>query len=292
MLFRTLATAGGLVLVGCRVSSLPPAASRTDGGPVSARGIITHEAKSQVRLYRDAAGCRSVQTENRQFRVATVQTETGPRTLVLEEAYDQRYCLDRGSQSSEAMISAWDPDTTADQPLYRIRALGSSGGAQGNLYRVSTNGCCGSRPLTTFYSLLTGNPLFSSSGPVLLLNVRPGGRPWYVAFHDSFSAASPTPGNDPRVVGVLQESSDQALVARLVVRATAPEPFALDILHWSLGSRSLADTATAGATDLAVTAVLVGQTTQRRVTLRIPLRDGRLAIPSQLPPGFDASFDR
>src|SRR5690349_18840169 len=89
-------------LTACRISYLPPASTRSDGGPVVTRGVITHEARSQVRLYRDAAGCESVQTVNHQYRVVTVATDVGRQRLVLEEAYDVRLCLEGGSSSSEA----------------------------------------------------------------------------------------------------------------------------------------------------------------------------------------------
>ena len=80
----------GLV-AGCDVMYLPPPSSRTDGGPVSSRGVVSHEARSQLRRYRDAAGCESVQTVNRRFRLVTVVGPGGPEHRVLEESFDVRH---------------------------------------------------------------------------------------------------------------------------------------------------------------------------------------------------------
>ena len=136
----------------CTVMSLPPAASRADGGPVSSRGIVSHEARSQLRLYRDAAGCESIQTVNRQFRLVTVVTEKGAERRVLEESYDVRHCLQAESASSEAAIVAWRPDSTTT-PLFRIAGRGTEGEPAGNLYRMTQRGCCGSQELATYFSL-------------------------------------------------------------------------------------------------------------------------------------------
>src|SRR2546422_11171648 len=98
------------LVVGCRAAILPPNPGRGESGPVEARGIISREARSQVRLYRDATGCESVQTVNRQFRLVTIVTPTGPRRLLLEESYDVRRCLTAEGASSEALITAWEAD--------------------------------------------------------------------------------------------------------------------------------------------------------------------------------------
>jgi hypothetical protein len=232
-----------LALVGaCRVSYLPPPSSRTDGGPVATRGTIAHESRSQVRLYRDAAGCESVQTVNRQFRVVTLRGRAGPERLVLEEAYDVRHCLTSGSTSSEATITGWVPDSAAAPPRFRISGRGHSGTPVGNLYRLVTTGCCGSAAAANYYSLLSGRLLFASSRPPLILDRGPTRSSIFIVFHDTFSAAPSAEASDSAVVGVLQVSDDTEPARRFVLLADAREPFVLEQLTFVRRGRPVRDT--------------------------------------------------
>src|SRR5438093_8540280 len=144
------------MVVGCRIATLPPNLGRGESGPVEARGIISREARSQVRMYRDAAGCESVQTVNRQFRLVTIVTPTGPRRLLLEESYDVRRCLTSEGASSEALITAWEADSGSSEPLFHIAGRGVASAPVGNLYRMQSRGCCGSGDAATYFSLVSG----------------------------------------------------------------------------------------------------------------------------------------
>ncbi len=277
-------------LTSCRIASLPPASSRSDGGPVASRGVISHEARSQVRLYRDAAGCESVQTANHQYRLVTVVTRSGPKRLVLEEAYDIRYCLSGGSSSSEATITAWRPDSnTAAPPAFRIAGRGISGSVVGNLYRLVSAGCCGSGTLGTYYSLITGRQLFASSVPPLELGSEPGAPARFVGFHDTFSAVAPVEAADSSVVGVLEMSDDSAPGQRLVLVADRPEPFALRQFAFLRDRHQITDSLVPhqGGQGLAVTVTIEAPASRRRATVVVPIEGDSLNVArAEVPRGF------
>lgn len=275
----------------CTVESLPPASSRTDGGPVSGRGTVSHEAKSQLRLYRDAAGCQSIQTVNRQFRLVTVVTNSGPERLVLEESYDVRHCLESESASSEASIVAWRPDS-ASAPLFTIAGRGTEGEPAGNLYRMTQSGCCGSQNLATYFSLLTGKPLFASSIELRSIEVPNTTDVRYAAFHDSFSAsASPETAADSSVVGVLQWGDDRAAASRFLLRADRPEGFAVFALGFRRDGRAITDSAVSlwpgKPQNLALEIQLTAPGSDRKVALTVPIKGLELDLAGvRLPAGF------
>jgi hypothetical protein len=278
------------LVAGCRVSYLPPASSRTDGGPVVSRGVISHEARSQVRMYKDAAGCESVQTVNRQFQLVTVQTESGPERLVLEETYDVRHCLESASSSSEATVTAWLPDSASATPRFRISGRGIAGAPVGNLYRLMATGCCGSAAVATYYSLLTGQLLFASNLPPLRIDRGPTQSPTFIGFHDTFSAVPSAEASDSRVAGVLQIGDDRHPARRLALVADSPEPFALQALTWTRGGRAVEDAvfgAPVSGTGTAVRILLRAPGSGRRLQLSVPADGDSLVIDrATLPAGL------
>jgi len=280
-----------VLITGCRIESLPPASSRSDGGPVATRGTITHQARSEVRLYRDAAGCNSVQTVNRQFRLVRVQREEGPERLVLEESYDVRWCLEREGVSSEATVTAWRPDSAATPPLFRIVGRGVTGAPVGNLYRMVAYSCCGSQELATYFSLLTGRLLFSSSLPPRQLVLPARGIQRFAAFHDSYSAAQPPEvERDSSVVGVLQWGDDRTAAQRFVLRAEQPQPIAVtEIVFLARGEPAteslLTLTDQSGPVSLRVRWIVPGST--QSYTIDIPIDQAELAPRrARVPAGF------
>ncbi len=285
---------------GCRVVSLPPGSNRTDGGPVASRGVISHDARSELRLYRDAAGCESVQTVNRQFRLVTVVGPGGPGRRVLEESYDVRHCLASESSSSEAVITVWHPDSAgASGPLFQIRGRGASGSPVGNLYRLTVHGCCGSQNLASYSSLLTGRALFTASIPPVSLEVANRRIHRFAAFHDTFSATAPAEAEaDSSVVGVLQWGDDQVRARRVVIRADRPEAFAIETLGWIEGGLALKDSALVlwpdrPARNLGLEIRLVAPGSGRRLRIRIPMVDLDLVVPNAtVPPGVQLASER
>ena len=277
-------------MTGCKIMSLPPASSRSDGGPVITRGVIVHEARSQARLYRDAAGCQSVQTDNRQFRVVTIETPTGRQHLVLEEAYDIRHCLDGGSASSEATITAWRPDSDVTTPLFRISGRGVSGSPIGNLYRLVTAGCCGSATLGMYYSLITGQFLFGSTRRPLVIDAGGELPTRYIGFHGTSSTVAPIEATvDSSVIGVLQIGDDREPARRVVLVADRPEPYVLERLSFARGGRALSDTALTAASNRTGIQVLVSlraEDSGRTADIVVPIeRDSLVIARAVLPPG-------
>lgn len=294
-------TAAGLLLLtaACRVASLPPSSSRSDGGPVFARGVISHEARSQLRLYRDAAGCESIQTTNRQFRVVTVTDATGSRRIVLEETYDVRLCTESESVGSEALITAWRPDSGQTAPLFQISGRGVSGTPVGNLYRMTSRGCCGSQELSTYYSLLNGRALFASSLGLRELALAGGRQRWFLGVHDTYSAsAPPEAAHDSSVVAVLEMGNDREPAQRVTILFDRPEPFAASELAFSRGGVILPDTALALTGDslprgLAVRVGLAAPESSRKISVTVPIIAGRLAPDrARLPAGVRLRADR
>jgi hypothetical protein len=267
-------------LPSCKLISLPPAGSRDDGGPVAARGEISHEARSHVRLYRDATGCESVQTVNRRFRVVTVVSDSGPERLVLEEAYDVRECLDTESSSSEATITAWRPAAGVTAPIFTIRARGMRGRPTGNLYQLTGHSCCGSGELDSYYSLLTGRALFAASGPLLQLQNSAIGDRRFAAVHDSYSAGAPPESlADSTVVGVLQWGGDREPAWRVVVVTDRPEPFALTEIGFYRGGQPIPDAVLADADPgIELRFRLAATASERSIDVRIPIAGLDLAL--------------
>lgn len=282
---RSVPNLAGLAvfLLGCRVVSLLPHSGRGESGPVEARGVISREARSQVRLYRDAAGCQSIQTVGRQFRLVTVVGDGGPRRLILEESYDVRRCLESEGASSEALITAWRPDSGANQPLYRITGRGVSGSAMGNLYRMMSRGCCGSEDLGTYFSLLTGRALFSSNLTPVRIELANTSQVRYLAFHDTFSALHPVEAErDSTVIGVLQYGDDRRPARRLLVLADRPEGFATTRLRLIREGRAMEDSVVVLSRPpfggLRVRVELVAPGSNRRVWLEAPIEGDSLDI--------------
>lgn len=286
---------GALLVSGCSIVSLPPSSSRTDGGPVASRGVVSHEAKSQLRIYRDAAGCESLQTVNRQFRLVAVHGATpdgASRRLVLEESYDVRHCLTAESSSSEAVVTAWRPDTASAEPVFRLFGRGVRGEPSGNLYLMVASGCCGSQNLTTYFSLLTGETLLSSSLPVRQLTNPASRNVRIVGLHDTFSAgAPPETAADSTVVGVLTWASESKTLQRILVATDRPEAFALASIGFTRAGRPLPDTSLTvwdkdSAAVFGVEAKLVAPGSGRTISVRIPI-EKLLLVPSraQISPG-------
>ncbi|MEO8451777.1 MAG: hypothetical protein ABI647_18445 [Gemmatimonadota bacterium] len=273
----------GVGLTGCRVATILPEGSRVDGGPVSSRGTISHEARSQVRIYRDAAGCESVQTVNRQFRVVTVVTDSGPRHRVLEEAYDIRHCLSKEATSSEAQVTVWRPDSTAVQPEFRIVGRGVEGVPIGNLYRMVAHSCCGSGDLGTYFSLVTGRTLFTSSVTPRSVSLSSSNRERYFAFHDTYSASNPIEARrDPTLVGVLHYGDDRVAAQRVLVLGAAPGPLAATSLRVMQNGQPVDDSVAvlAGSefSGIGVRVELASPTSNRREWLEIPVEHDTLRV--------------
>ena len=283
-LLRLAAPIAPVLLAACQLVSYPPAGSRSDGGPVVSRGVVSHEARSTVRVYRDAAGCESIQTVNRQFRLAAVNRGQGPERMVLEESYDVRHCLTAESASSEAQITAWRPDSATAAPLFRITGRGATGMPVGNLYLMTRYGCCGSEDLATYYSLINGQLLFASSHPPRSVEVANTRRLRWAAFHDSFSAISPRESEgDSSVVGVIQWGDDETPATRVVVRSTRPEAFATSAIRFWRGSKAVADSALVlfpdkAAEPIALEVELVAPGSNRVFSIRIPIVDLTLEV--------------
>lgn len=261
---------------------------------MASRGVVSHEARSQLRLYRDAAGCESVQTLNRQFRLVSVRGPGGtPRRLVLEESYDIRHCLTAESSSSEAVVSAWRPDSATKEPVFRITGRGVRGEPSGNLYQMSAAGCCGSQNLITYFSLITGRTLLSSSLPIAALE-QTGQRLWrFAGFHDTYSAAAPPDLQaDSSVIGVVVWADDETRLQRFLVVADNPEPFAVTSIGYLLRGRRVTDSVLVhrpedSAADLRLAIELVAPGSNRRATVRVPI-ENLLLVPdkAELSPGI------
>jgi hypothetical protein len=252
---------------------------------------VSHESRSQLRLYRDAAGCESVQTLNRQFRLVTVAAAAGTHRLVLEEAYDLRYCLAPGGSSSEATITAWRPDSNPTAPpAFRITTRAISGAPAGNLYRFESIGCCGSGTIGAYYSLLTGRLLFASSLRPLELGTVPGEPVRFIAFHDTFSAIAPVEATDSTVIGVLETADDSVPGQRLVLVADRPEPFALEQLTFWKDRHPIDDSVVpfpGRERGLAVAVSLQAPGSGRRVRVVVPISGDSLdRAGATLPAGF------
>lgn len=289
---RVAAVVATALATACQVVSYPPAQARQDGGPVATRGVVSHEARSQLRIYRDAAGCESVQTVNRQFRLATVVGAAGPARRVVEESYDVRHCLTSESASSEATITVWLPDGNATVPLFRITGRGAEGAPSGNLYRMTNRGCCGSQDLATYFSLLTGRMLFASSLPPRSLEVANTRTIRYLALHDTFSAAElPERAGDSTVVAVLQWGDDETPARRYLIRAERPEAFAGSTIRFHRDGRILPDTALVLFPErptgrLMAEVELVAPTSNRVLRFQIPIEGTELRTDrATLPPG-------
>ncbi len=262
------------------------------------RGTIAHEARSHVRLYRDAAGCESIQTVNRQFRPVTITTAEGAELRVLEEQYDIRRCRDTDGVSSEAIVTAWLPDTGQARPLFRISGRAVSGTPTGNLYQMVTFGCCGSRPLATYHSLHTGAFLFSSSVPLRGIGTGATGSVRFAAFHDSFSATEPAErAADSTVIGVLQWGDDRSPGRRILIHADQPESFAATGLRFFRRGLPLEDSiavmSASAADPVSLRIELQSSGSDRRLRLDFVVAGDSLAAEgARLPAGISLSWGR
>jgi hypothetical protein len=231
---------------------------------------------------------------NRQFRLVTVRPPGGAaRRLVLEEGSDVRRCLTSESASSEATVTGWRPDSATKAPLFQITGRGVPGEPIGNLYQMAAVGCCGSQDLFTYFSLLTGRPLFSSSLAVVTFERAEPGATRFAGVHDTFSAGSPPEVEaDSSVIAVIGWSDEEGPLQRIAVHADRPEPFAaaaIGLRHPGVraAARTLKVIPKDSAAKVELQVDLVAPGDDRRVAIRIPI-DGLVLHPeaATLSPGI------
>ena len=162
---------------------------------------------------------RTRRTVNRRFTFSAIHPEAkGSKTLLLDETFDRGFDSQAEGETSTTEVEAFALQGDAKTPLWKIRTRGSDGAPDGELYRITRMGCCGSQNLDLYFSLLDGRELFSSDGPILRLEVPNTAVRRYVGYH-SLMAASPVPEAAGRkdVVGVLTYGGDRAPAARFLV---------------------------------------------------------------------------
>ncbi len=200
----------GLALCLLAVAAAPP--------PAKTR----REAVSSAEAWTEKDGRHLRHTVNRRFTFASAYPErTREERLLLEETFDR--LLDSGAEGEKSTVTveARRAESSDANPLWRIRSAGGDGGPEGNLYRVTSPGCCGAQNLSTYFSLLNGRELFSADSPILLLEVPNTGVHRYAAYRDLMAVDGiGETGNEKGVIGVLQFGSDLAPASRVLVTAT------------------------------------------------------------------------
>jgi hypothetical protein len=192
----------------------------TDTASAAPAPNTVQHAESSIAATRDKDGCTITRATNSRFSPVGVDSyrNADSLNLVLHETFERgdNDCMEQvqGKVSVEATV--YDKDFKDPKVLWSFSSEGWEGGAEPeghwSLYGVTMPGCCGSSDTDTYFSLWNGKRLFSSTGPILSLEVpNSGGLLRFVGLMDNAASMSfdKESGGADDAIGVLYFSSDR-----------------------------------------------------------------------------------
>ena len=197
--------------------------------PGQTRGGLDRTAKSSIKTTRGRDGYLVVTTITRRFTYLDKQSHLlSPRTLLLLEEFHRDRTIGIEGFKGIVKVEGWFGPTLSNK-AWTIEQDGDEGRVVSDeLYRVTKFGCCSSLDTYFFFSLKTGQRVFSSTAENLSEVRVPNTGPHlsrYVAFH-SYEAEIPaldTRPNDFR--GLLQYGTSTKPLWKLAVYSKAQSRF-------------------------------------------------------------------
>jgi hypothetical protein len=208
-------------------------------------------AESSVAVARDKDGCTITHTTNSRFSPVGVDSyrNTDSLNLILHETFERGDddCMEQvqGKVSVEATV--YDKDFGNAKPLWSFSTEGWEGGPEPeghwSLYGVTMPGCCGASDTDTYFSLWNGKRLFSSTGPILSLEVpNSGGLLRFVGLLDNAASMSfkQESGGAEDALAVLYFASDREPGETLVLHGRKGDAYHYADLRFVLRGKAQA----------------------------------------------------
>jgi len=189
---------------------------------------IDRTATSSIRTELDKNGKSVITTVNRKFRMTEEPCPLdAPRdylgALLLLEEFSSRKTIGMEGQEGIVRVEAWvGRNAKVLKRIWEFQQEGDGGGPFNCFYKVSKFGCCALPSTDVFYSLITGNKVFTSNSPLfgvvvpntsILLDR-------YFAYLMSGNSLKTNDGAKPEdLVAVIQYGSETEALHRIAIRS-------------------------------------------------------------------------
>ena len=284
-LFGTIVIA--LAIAGCSASPNPA----KEDAPSAVQQSGTSSFKSSA----GPPDCDlNVNLVNTSFRLARISSRNAPvRHVLVREQSTQTGCTNSEGMTGMIAIEGWiDQFDAGKTPTWQAQAEGHEGAIDGDFYKVTKHGCCGSTDSSIYFNLTSGKQVFESTTELVRIDVPNTANSRYVAVLDSWSSANPSETKtDPNVIAALEYGPASGPAERILLRLTTKNPFSVEDVSvasskepskyaktldlWSADGK--ADPSAIGDFKISLKLIEVGDTS-REVTVVIPVSSDRLDL--------------
>src|SRR5262249_32472336 len=131
----------------------------------------------------------SVNLVNSTFRLARLFSRKSPvRHVLIRERSTQTGCTNSEGLTGTIAIEGWiDKFDAGTIPTWQTQSEGHEGNIEGDFYKITKHGCCGSTEASVYFNLLSGKKVFESTGELVHIDVPNTANTRYVAFLDTQS---------------------------------------------------------------------------------------------------------
>ena len=236
----------------------------------------------------------NVNLVNTSFRLARISSRNAPvRHVLVRERSTQTGCTNSEGMKGVIAIEGWVNNfDVGKMPTWQAQAEGHEGAIDGDFYKITKQGCCGSTASFAYFNLTSGKPVFESASELVRIDVPNTANSRYVAVLDTWSSSNPPERKtDPNVIGALQYGSADGPAERILLRLNSKNPFSVEDVSvasskepsnyakrldlWSANGKE--DPAAIGDFKIRVKLVEVGDP-GREVTVAIPVTSDRLDL--------------
>ena len=198
----------------------------TSACPQEKKGL-ERSATSSIRTYVDSYGAIQAETVNRRFTFTTFYTEGAFteeqfRTLVLLEELRSTRDISRDQIQGMVKVDAWvGKDASPQNKVWSIEQTGDAGEVSDRFYKVTKYGCCASIATDIYFSLLSGQKLYTTNTGIFTIVVPNTSISLarYVAFH---APDAILPQEEPQSAesqaGVIQYGSEKTVLQKVMLR--------------------------------------------------------------------------
>jgi hypothetical protein len=208
----------GLLVIGCALAGF--ALGQESKG-------LERSTTSSIRTYVDSDGALLADTLNRRFTFTTFYTDGAFekeqfRTLLLLEEFKSTRDTSRDQIRGTVKVEAWvGKDVSPQNKVWAIEQSGDAGLLVDRFYKVTKFGCCASIATDVYFSLLSGQKLYTTNTglfEVIVPNTSVA-LTRYVAFHAPDAILPPSePQSAESQAGVIQYGSEKSVLQRVILR--------------------------------------------------------------------------
>jgi hypothetical protein len=159
---------------------------------------------------------------------------------IFQETIDQEESTLREQTNGRVTITAFKayPDSAAQ--IWQFNANGRGGDfLYGEVYRLNQSFCCDMSPRSVYYDLHTGNPLFSSTTPPLVVSDSQNFR--YIGYDDGVGGEMPVEMQEDRsITGLLTYSGRHIATQKLAIMVSTDEEYRQQEFSISINGQPLA----------------------------------------------------